>query len=153
MCCPQPTSVYQFHQTQYLAPGVGKPVRSHLILMYQRVGRWNGRTLEVLLALKRGSSDPSTCLSWILRMKGLLPRRKAMQERCQPQQRTLMTSLWRHLEPRGPQRSDEEKAWWQVHPQGREHGVARGVSLLTPVTPRSWWGSRLVLAWRLYSCG
>ena len=60
------------------------------------------------------------------RWKGSPPQRKATQEWHQPQQRTLMTSLWRYLEPRGPQRSDEEKAWHQTSPPGqREWGCKR----------------------------
>lgn len=50
----QPAGIYLFHQTQYLAPAVGNSVMSQLILMYQRIRRWNGRNLEVLSALKVG---------------------------------------------------------------------------------------------------
>lgn len=54
--CVLPTAagIYWFHWTQHLNPGVRKSVRPHLVLMYQRVGRWNGRALRVSSALKGG---------------------------------------------------------------------------------------------------
>lgn len=105
--------IYWFHWTQYLNPGVRKSVRSHFVLMHQRVERWNGRVLGVLSALKVGVQlhPPGD---------GRVPSlRKAIQERCQPQQRTPTTSLCKYLETWGPSRSGGERAWQWGHPEGR----------------------------------
>lgn len=152
VCCPQPAGIYQFHWTQYLAPGIGNSVRSHLIVMYQRVGEWNRRNLEVLSSLK----------GWFSSIH--VPILDLEDERAPSTEKSYLRKVSATAED--PFDLSVEIPWakrspkvWQGegtvagHPQGREHGVARGVSLLAPVTPCSWWGPRLVLAWRLYSCG
>lgn len=47
-------------------------------------GKVNWKELGCFINFKRGCSAPSTCLSWIPKMKGLPPQRKATQESCQP---------------------------------------------------------------------
>lgn len=112
-------------------------------------GKVNWKELGCFINFKRGCSAPSTCLSWIPKMKGLPPQRKATQESCQPAADPYDLSV----ETPWAQKSDKEKEWWQSHPQSREHGIRRGVCLPAPVISRSWWSFRLTLTWRLYSCG